>query len=428
MKKSRYNVFIEISSDETLVFNGVSKKFFNFSNKNIPELKMIFESPNCYIQQKEYGDFLLALKNNGFLVEDNVDELEQIRSGFESYKEEKNYSLMILTTYSCNFSCWYCVQKHKNVFLGTESIERTKNHISKYLLENQIKSFYISWFGGEPLINFDAIREICTFAQDFCEKHKIVYSCGITTNGSLITSNMALEMKKLGFGDFQITIDGIKDNHNKTRCNQSIQDSFTQILTNIKTLTEILPEADITVRINYTLKNLSEAIIEQIDSILFSSKENVELLFRKVWQEPYSSELSATLRNVLSKFKEKGYKIFHDYDNLKLVSCYVEKTHYHAVFPDGRIDKCTNKDMTETRGSLLKEGDIQWDKNPTENAFNVFHYPSECLDCLYLPLCMGPCPGNRNASIHNNKIHCLYENKDQIFINDIKNYVIINKD
>ena len=48
MKKSRYNIFLETSSDETLVFNAMSKKFFSFSAKNLPELKTIFESPNSY--------------------------------------------------------------------------------------------------------------------------------------------------------------------------------------------------------------------------------------------------------------------------------------------------------------------------------------------------------------------------------------------
>ena len=353
--------------------------------------------------------------------------LGQLRTLFDSYKEANIYSLMILTTYACNFSCWYCVQKHKNVYLSTANIERVKKHIAKYLLDNNIKAFHISWFGGEPLLNFDAIREICIFSQNFCDRHGIGYSCGITTNGSLITPTMAIEMKNLGFKDFQITIDGIKENHNKTRYNSSIQDSFTKILNNIKTLIEIMPEVEITVRFNYTHKNLNDVLVEQFDSILFSSKDKVELLFRKVWQEPDSKELSDKLGDILKKFHKKGYKILHDYNNLKLTSCYVEQTHYHAIFPDGRIDKCSNRGLAETRGYLLENGDIQWNTIPAENEINVFNYPSECLDCIYLPLCMGPCPRKREVLIRNNKIHCHFEHKNQIFLDDIKHFHIINK-
>lgn len=427
MKESRYNIFFETSPGETLVFNGMSKKFFLFSSKNIPELKTILESPNNYYIHEEYREFLDLLKSNGFLIEDGVDELRQIRKLFETYKEASGYSLMILTTYACNFSCWYCVQKHKNEYLNADTIEKIKKHISKYLIENNIKTFQISWFGGEPLLNFDAIRKICIFSQEFCDKHGIAYSCGITTNGSLITPNMAIEMKELGFKDFQITIDGTKENHNKTRYNKSIRDSFTTILENIKLLTKIIPKAEITIRFNYTHKNLDETMVDQVDSILFSSKNKVNLLFRKVWQEPESTELSNKLGIILSKFHKKGYKILHDYDNFKLTSCYVERTHYQAIFPNGTVDKCSNKDIAETRGYLLENGDIKWNSIPTENNINIFNYPSECVDCIYLPLCMGPCPRNRMAFIYKNKIHCQFENRNQVFLDDIKNFAILNK-
>lgn len=103
---------------KTLVFNGMSKKFFLLPSVNIPELKAILESPNSYSLHTEYRSFLSLLKSNGFLIENDVDELEKLRNLFEAYKEAKVYSLMILTTYTCNFSCWYCVQKHKNEYLS----------------------------------------------------------------------------------------------------------------------------------------------------------------------------------------------------------------------------------------------------------------------------------------------------------------------
>lgn len=37
---------------------------------------------------------------------------------------------------------------------------------------------------------------------------------------------------------------------------------------------------------------------------------------------------------------------------------------------------------------------------------------------------MGPCPKNREVLNKNDQIHCLYENKDQIFTDDIINFAI----
>ena len=426
MKQSRYNIFVEIYPDEVVVFNGVSKKFFTLSSKNIPELKAILDAPDNYANKVEYVEFLSLLKDNGFLIKKNTNELYQLRELFETYKEAEVYSLMILTTYVCNFSCWYCVQRHKKEYLNTETIEKIKKHISKYLIDNNLKAFHISWFGGEPLLNFEAISDICIFAQDFCSKHGISFTCGITTNGSLITEDMAISMKNLGFRDFQITIDGSKEMHNKIRYNNSIRDSFTEILDNIKILIDAIPNVCVTLRYNYTLKNLDEMIVEQINTHLSSSKDKIEILFRKVWQEPDSTELSNKVGAIMGRFIDNGYRIIHDYDNIKLTSCYVEQTHYNAIFPDGTVDKCSNKDISETRGFITESGDIMWEPEPTETKTNIFNYSSECVDCRYLPLCMGPCPANR-ASMPHDKICCYYEDRDQIFLNDIKNFVIITR-
>lgn len=426
MKKSRYNLFVEKSREETLVFNGLTKKFFLIPTVHIPLLKKILESPDFYKLKDDFNYFISTLKSNGFLIEDNFDELEFLRKQFETYKESKMYSLMILTTYNCNFSCWYCVQKHKNVYLNNLSIDKIKKHIVKYLLENDIKIFHISWFGGEPLLNFNSIRNICRFAQDFCNKHGISYSCGITTNGSLITSTMAVEMKELGFKDFQITIDGTKEKHNKTRYNTKIKDSFTIILNNLNLLSNFIPNVELTIRFNYTIHNLNEEIVTLLDAALIDHKDKVELLFRKVWQEPDSSELSNKIGIIMKMFRQKGYKILHDFDNIRLTSCYVEHIHYNSIFPNGTVDKCSNKDLNDTRGYLNDNGEIIWNKYPDENKINIFNFPSECLNCSYLPLCMGPCPRNRKALISENIIRCHIDNKEKIFLEEIKNYALLN--
>ena len=49
---------------------------------------------------------------------------------------------------------------------------------------------------------------------------------GITTNGSLLTERMIDRMIDLDFTDYQITLDGCKENHNKTKFNNVIQNSF----------------------------------------------------------------------------------------------------------------------------------------------------------------------------------------------------------
>ena len=69
-------------------------------------------------------------------VENFGNETRREYLGEEKYKEQTNsevYNLMILPTYACNVSCWYCTQRHRNIHLNEEDVLRIKKHIQFYL-------------------------------------------------------------------------------------------------------------------------------------------------------------------------------------------------------------------------------------------------------------------------------------------------------
>lgn len=425
MKPSRYNIFTPIKGERCIVFNAMTKSFFVISKRNEYGFKQIINSPNEYCNKADYADLLSTLHSNGFVVDDGYDELECVRQKYERHKNAKFYTLMIMTTYACNFACWYCVQKHQNVYLSDEIEERIKRHIQSYLLENGIKKFDIAWFGGEPLLNFDKIKSISEFAKGFCEKHGIGFNCGITTNGSLLTPEMVAEMKKLCFNNFQITIDGSRQYHNNTRFNGKIRNSFDLILSNVKLIAETISNTVLTVRINYTHENLSHSIVEEIDKILAPVKGKIDIMFRKVWQETSDETMDDTVKLLMRDFISRGYRVVHDYEDIKYISCYVEREYYNSVFPNGMVDKCSNKDISEARGYLSDEGEIIWNKIPTECKDNIFSVPNDCIICQYLPLCFGPCPARRE---NGEKIQCVYSDKEKAFLHDIISYCQIKSD
>lgn len=263
-------------------------------------------------------DFAKKISDSGFVVEDNCNELESLERKFYLYRNKKVLNLMILTTYDCNFSCWYCVQKHINSYLSVDTGNKIKKHIASYIEDNRIEHLTLSWFGGEPLMNFHSINEISTFAKNFCARKKIGFNCNITTNGSLLSDKIIHQMALLAFDGFQITIDGNQEHHNKTRFNDSVRDSFSLILGNIVALSKALPHANITVRINYTNKNLTPVFVEQLDSHLQSVKKNVLILFRKIWQLDETNDMDERLWDVVSQLSSLGYHILNDYDSMKL--------------------------------------------------------------------------------------------------------------
>lgn len=417
MKNSKYNITIQLDSERNIIFNSFTKKFFVCSNKNLPEYLSLINKPNNFLEDPDYSKILKILCTNGFIIDDTIEEINTIKKDYTSKIEEKEYVLTIMTTYSCNFSCWYCVQNHKKISVEKSTETKIINHIKSYIEKNNIEKLHLSWFGGEPLLNFIAIKNITDVIKPFCESHNVDFSCGITTNGSLLDKTMIKKMKEMNFVSFQITIDGSKNNHNKTRYNGAIKDSFTLLLNNIADIINIIPNSLVTLRINYTRTNLNESLITEIDEVLHAVKDKVYIQFRKVWQEPENKEMESLVSTLKRKFYNLGYIIKHDFENSNTISCYVEKKHYISVFPDGSVDKCNNRDIEESRGYISESGEIVW-KSPLNEFINtVFSNNSECCNCKYLPLCAGPCPSRREKN--NNSITCIFKDREYYFSQNI---------
>lgn len=142
MKPSLYNYYIKTDDDKLLiVFNGLTKSFFLVTIQNADSIKYVINHPNEYIERKEFLSLINSLSSKGFILEDNISELDCIERDYYQYINSDTYLLLILTTYNCNFNCWYCVQEHNNEFLSSETSGRIKKHIAKYLIENNIKIF-----------------------------------------------------------------------------------------------------------------------------------------------------------------------------------------------------------------------------------------------------------------------------------------------
>ncbi len=183
MKSSEYNLFLPIDGGRTIIFNSNTKRFFVSSDSSVNNYTEVIDKPNLYAENQKYQKLLSTLSTNGFIIDDSVNELSEIEKLYQKNRKSKEYSLMIMTTYACNFSCWYCVQNHENIYLEADTERKIIEHIKQYLISNGIEAFNIAWFGGEPLLNFNAICSISEFAKKFCEERNIRFSCSITTNG-----------------------------------------------------------------------------------------------------------------------------------------------------------------------------------------------------------------------------------------------------
>lgn len=104
---------------------------------------------------------------------------------FESPESTRVVSLML--TWACNLNCIYCFEKYKT--LGKEmSAEMAKkilkSEFEKLRLQNEHGRLKVEFFGGEPLMKFDVIKEVTEWIEE--NDPGIDYLLSVTSNGTLL--------------------------------------------------------------------------------------------------------------------------------------------------------------------------------------------------------------------------------------------------
>lgn len=401
MKASRYNYFVD-NGEKTIVFNGITEKFFEINSSNAPIYKQIFSHPGQF--GKDVIPFIEKTKNDGFFVNDETDEFELVKNKLKGQTKENQYFLMVLPTYQCNLRCWYCIQNHKEIWITEDVIRKIKKRIMLKMNDDSIDSLCLSWFGGEPLMAYETVVGLTRFAKETAESCGKAFNCTITTNSTLLTPERIEELKECGVDSYQITIDGTREYHNTVKVING-KSTFDMALQNIDAIAR---HSRCLLRFNYTKENLRpEGIINDIKGILSEeSKKNISFFLYKVWQENAEDINNKDVAYLFEEGKKLGI-----HPALPRTSiCYADQKHFDCIFPDGRVEKCDNEDPDAARGVLLDDGNIDWPGGvPVSHTTAYKAGDSECIQCRFLPLCGGPCVAKRNRMYDSfGKVVCQY--------------------
>jgi uncharacterized protein len=188
------------------------------------------------------------------------------------------YSLTVLTATACNLGCAYCFQntapdvdggnrpaRIATVSLERETARRILRFVSAKMAESGLDKLDVHLFGGEPLLNPTGCRDLLELAAD----HGLS-SARMTTNGTLLSRELARELAGLGLSSVQITFDGNKFEHDRTRVRRSGVGTFDAILSNIAEANEVT-SLRWNLRVNVSQRNrdgvpeLMEQIARRVD-------------------------------------------------------------------------------------------------------------------------------------------------------------------
>ena len=116
----------------------------------------------------------------------------------------------------CNLRCIYCYANGGNR-PKTMNWKMAKAGIGWAINKCEEKTFSINFYGsGEPLLAFPMMKKSYEYAKEKCDKKSIKLTVQCTTNGTLITEDIAKWFKKVNM-KLKISFDGIEELQNKQR-------------------------------------------------------------------------------------------------------------------------------------------------------------------------------------------------------------------
>ena len=240
-----------IYNSNCYVYDSSTNAIIQVTEKQFKELQRLFKirirKYTALCDNTEEYENILQLLEKGMFKPMELENVEHPASEYvRGLLEHCVNDITLQITKNCNFSCRYCtfatlnkvtrVHQDINMTLDTalKCVDFLYNHCS------DVNDLCISFYGGEPLLNFSLIQSVVEYSKKkFCLKR---LNFRMTTNASLMTENV---LDFLYENDFMIAIslDGDeKRNDSHRRFNISGHGTFSVIYNNLKKIIEKYPD------------------------------------------------------------------------------------------------------------------------------------------------------------------------------------------
>jgi uncharacterized protein len=192
------------------------------------------------IGEVEVDDALLQFfMDKGYLYSDRAEEERKERLEFEKYRlrvQEGAFQIILTTTYQCNLKCAYCYQdaagmSRSPLIMTPEMFDKVDEFMNRLLKERHEQFCYYLLYGGEPLLPGARDREIIERIAKECKMFDIPLAA--VTNGVYLHEYCDL-FKDLKIGEFQITVDGPPEVHDRRKRALDGKGSFERIMRGIE--------------------------------------------------------------------------------------------------------------------------------------------------------------------------------------------------
>jgi uncharacterized protein len=303
---------------------------------------------------------------------------------------DKLFELIVMPTEKCNFRCTYCYEDYALGRMSSDTIMALKNLILSRI--NGLEMFHLSWFGGEPLLNLSAVKDLTSYSKELCEINGTKFVSSATTNGHFLDRDVLRDLTQIGVSSYQISLDGPKEIHDKTRLLANGSGTFDKIWVNLLSALNSEYNFKIKLRIHFDAET-HKFILDFVDVLrkTFLHDDRFEINFKPISRLGGVNDhkikiLSKEDMDSVTKGLYSAAGITLDESNESTYVCYASRANSLLVRADGRIGKCTTAlyDERNTIGKLLPDGKLFIDKDKFSPWLRgIVNFDLEALSCPF---------------------------------------------
>jgi len=268
-------------------------------------------------------------------------------------------AMCLHVTHDCNLRCKYCFADGGDYSMpkALMTAEVGKKAL-KFLVDHSQNrhNLEVDFFGGEPLMNFEVVKELVTYGRELEKEYDKNFRFTITTNGVLLTDEIDEYMKK-EMSNVVLSLDGRPEVNDRMRRTLNDQGSFDVIAPKFQHSVAARGDRDYYVRGTFTAHNLDfSKDVEFYHEMGFvhTSMEPVvsDPKFDYALREEHLPQIMLEYDRLAAKYVEwrkagKKFSFFHFHVDLDRGPCIIKKmigcgagSEYVAVSPEGDLFPC----------------------------------------------------------------------------------------
>ena len=327
-------------------------------------------------------------------------------------------ALCLNIAHDCNLACKYC-------FASQGDYGGVKRELMSFDVAKRAVDFLISmsgprqhceidFFGGEPLLNWDVVKQTVEYIESIQDKHGKIFKLTLTTNGVLLTQDKIDYVNEHNMS-LVLSLDGREDVHNSMRPSAGGRDTYQTVAKNLVNAVQQRDGREYYVRGTYTHNNLdfckdveamSDLGFEHLSMEPVVGEDGAYVLRPEdmpIIEKEYEKLADLYLERQLAGWGEK-FNFFHFRMDLYRGPCMAKRLRgcgagheYMAVVPNGDIYPChqyVGKDgyVIGTVFDGLKNYDI-----PTQFRNTHVFTKETCANCWAKFFCSGGCHANNET-------------------------------